>query len=80
MTIFEILTKLALPAVDLIAFLQRAGNQLPDLKPSADAIIERINSAVSAEALADLGSKIPGELLNIASGKLDPRNHPSDAA
>ena len=78
MTILQFLLKLAGPALGLEAFLKRVGEAAPDLKPEADNILLKLGMAADPVNLAAVGAAIPGELLNIASGKIDPRNHPSD--
>jgi hypothetical protein len=42
-------------------------------------IIAKLDQAVDPANLAAVGGAVPGELLNIAQGKLDPRPHAGDA-
>jgi len=80
MTILDILQKAAGAAGALVAVLNRAKAALPDLAPEVDKIITELNTAISANNLVALAEALPKEIANIAQGKLDPRDHPSDAA
>jgi hypothetical protein len=80
MTILDILNRFASAGDGLVAFLTRAGAAAPDLKPKADEWIARLQEAVSLKNLTTLASVLPGEIANIAQGKLEPRSHPSDSA
>jgi hypothetical protein len=61
----------------LVALLQAYIVKFPDLAGEINPIIAKFNAAVDPAALAELGAAIPGELLNIAQGKFDPRDHAS---
>jgi hypothetical protein len=64
------------PAVK--AALLEAVAKLPDLAGVLNPIIAKLDQAVDPANLAAVGGAVPGELLNIAQGKLDPRPHPGD--
>lgn len=46
----------------------------------AGELLTMLNSAMSAVDLANVASKIPHQLLNIFTGKIEPKEHPSDGA
>ena len=62
---------------ELVKLLEK----LKALEPASASIIDKwlaaLNGTISPVNLAAVGSAIPGELLNIAVGHLDPRNPPS---
>lgn len=62
----------------LEALLRRIAAAAPDFADEANAWIAALGTAVTPENLAALGAAIPGELLNIVQGKLDPRPHAGD--
>lgn len=80
MTILDIIQKAAGAAGALVALLNRVKDELPDLAPEVDKVLAGLNAAISAESLVSLASALPGEIANIAQGKIEPREHPSDAA
>jgi len=79
MTILQILEKLAGGSLNVIAFLERAAEAAPDLAPKAQELIALLQSAASQANLVAVASALPGEIANIAQGKLEPKDHPSDA-
>ena len=80
MTLLEALEKLIGPATGLVAVLDRAGREIPELKPQADEWIAKLNLAISQGNLIGLAAVLPQEIANLAHGHVDPRKHPSDAA
>lgn len=81
MTILELLQRAAtLPVAKLVAVLEDVAADGGEFGPVARELLNSLNGAVSAADLAAIGAAIPGELLNIAQGKLEPREHPSDGA
>jgi hypothetical protein len=79
MTILDFITLAATGGGALREFLVSAGNASPEIKPKADEWIAKLDAAIAPENLAALGTAVIGELGNISQGKLDPREHPSDA-
>jgi hypothetical protein len=78
--VLDILEKAGMAAGELVDLLEMLAERYPDL---ADAIREKIvqlETAVLPENLAALGAAIPGELLNIVKGKIEPKDHPADLA
>lgn len=81
MTILDILMKAAgAPAAALTQFLAAVKAKYPDFATEVDGLNAILNTAIDPANLAALGSAIPGELLNIAQGKLAGTEHPSDLA
>jgi hypothetical protein len=80
MTIVQWLEVLAGPGAPLVALLRKVAEELPDLAPAIQEWIAKLESIPAAGNLAEVGAAIPRELLNIASGKLEPTNRPSDLA
>lgn len=79
MTLLDLIMRAAGAAPDLKAFLERVRDVAPDLAPAANQWIAALDAAVSAESIAAVVTALPAELAAIARGKLDPRDHPSDA-
>jgi hypothetical protein len=80
MTLQDLLNKIVAGAGDrLLDFLSEVALKLPDLAPLANQWMTLLQEAVSLNSLVSLGKALPGEIANIAQGKLDPRDHPSDA-
>lgn len=79
MTILEIINKAAKGALDLEARLSNLQEKYPDAAVAIAEIKTDLLEAVDPGNLAALGAAIPGELLHIAQGQLDPRKHPGDA-
>ena len=69
-----------IPVAQLIAVLEWVVANAPDLADEARAIMEKLNAAVPLENLLSIAAVLPVEIANIAAGKIDPRDHPSDAA
>lgn len=69
-----------LSAPSLRNLLQSASAISPDLKPTADEWLARLDQAVTDENLGALVAALPGELRNILRGALQPEDHPSDFA
>lgn len=63
----------------LIVLLEKGGDVAPDLKPVADEWIAKLNAAASIENLAAVAPALVAELSNIAQGKIEPRDSPSNA-
>lgn len=81
MTILDLLTKASGIPVDKLKTLIQAGAEtVPDLAADADKIIAELDAALSPEAIGNLVTTVGAEIKNIASGKFDGREHPSDAA
>jgi len=80
MRILDVLEKAGLAVNPLRAVLGKVGDALPDLKDEADAILAKLDAPVALENLAALAVAVPAELAEIVKGKVDPREHPSDAA
>lgn len=79
MTLLELLNKAAGVATKLEAVLDAAATGLPDLAPEVAMLKSELDKAIDPANLAALGAAIPGELLNIAQGKLEPTKHAGDA-
>lgn len=79
MTILEIINKAARGALDLEARLSDLQQKYPDAAVQIGQLKSDLLEAVDPANLAAVGAAIPGELLHIAQGKLDPHNHPGDA-
>lgn len=79
MKLLDGLEKAGAKVADLKHILDWVAANAPDLAEKANALADQLNAPISAENLAALGAAIPGELLNIAQGELEPRNHPGDA-
>lgn len=79
MKILDLLATMGLAAPQLVAFLEQVKASSPDLAPLADRWLLDLNSAVSVQNIATLAEVILPELSNIARGKLDPKDHPSDS-
>ena len=81
MTILDFLKKAAgEPFSKLVEILRAGAAAQPDLAPAAEWMIAKLNDAVPLSNLVALAEAIPRELAAIAQGKIDPRDHPSDAA
>ena len=79
MTLLDLLKKAAFAGDDLVQFLNVIAQRYPDVAPKAQELVAALSAAVAAENLVALATALPGEIANIAQGKLDPRDHPSDA-
>lgn len=81
MKLWDLLVKLAGSGItDLKKILQAAADGGGDLAPVAKELLTLLDSAPTAEALAAVGASIPGELLNVVQGKIEPRDHAGDGA
>lgn len=80
MTLIDILTKAGLAGDELLGFLGSVAEKFPDLAPKAQELAAKLATAIAADNLVALASALPAEIAQIAQGKLDPREHPSDAA
>ena len=77
MSFAEVLLRwFGLPMPNLIAFLRAAGDASPDLKPTADQWIEKLEGARIDATLAAI---IKGEVSDIIQGRISPRDNPSNA-
>lgn len=79
MTILEIINKAAKGALDLEARLSDLQQKYPDAAVAIAEIKADLLAGVDPANLAALGAAIPGELLDIAQGKIEPRDHSGDA-
>jgi len=79
LTLLDLLKKAAFAGDDLVQFLNVIAQRYPDVAPKAQELVAALSAAVAAENLVALATALPGEIANIAQGKLDPRDHPSDA-
>lgn len=81
MTPIQLLEKAAgLPAGVLIALLRTLASAQPAFAAQVESIIAKIEAAIPLDNLVAVAEALPAELANIAQGKIDPRDHPSDAA
>jgi len=81
LNILDILTKGAGIPADTVRRLILAGAKaVPDLADEAQALIDKLDATLTSEKLIALGAEIMTEANDIAHGKIDPRDHPSDAA
>lgn len=81
MTVLELLQKAlggSLP--NLIQLLESVAVNAPDLAPKAREWIEALNGVAGPANLANVATAVVRELADIGQGKLNPKNHPSDAA
>jgi len=80
MTLLDLLKK-ALGGLDpLEDKLKAVAEAAPDAAPLINELLGKLAGAVPVENLVALAAALPGEIADIAKGKLDPRDHPSDAA
>lgn len=68
------------PASKLISILRAVAAAAPSLAADAEAIIAKLEEPLAIGNLVAVAEMLPGEIANIVQGKLDPREHPSDAA
>jgi len=80
MTLLDILKKAGLAVDPLRKVVGKVGELAPDLAAESDMILAQLDAPVALENLVALAAALPGEIKNIAQGKIDPRDHPSDAA
>lgn len=80
MTLLALLKLAGGAADDLLHFLNTVGQRFPDLAPKAQELSAALSAAVTSDNLVALASELPKELVNIAQGKIQPRDHASDAA
>lgn len=79
MTILEGLTKLTGGMVGLVDLLESVADRLPDLAPTAQGWANALRQTATTENLVALATALPKEIADIAQGKVDPKDHPSDA-
>lgn len=79
MTLLDIITRAASNVGSLKEVLVKARAALPDLAGQIDTIIAALDAAVTQEGLVALAVTLPPEIANIASGKIEPRDHAGDA-
>lgn len=66
--------------VPLVDLLRQAGARAPDLKPTTDQWIGKLEGAASPANLVKLAPVVKAEIAKaIKEGRLDPRDHPGDA-
>lgn len=80
MTIKELLQKAGLNVASLTRVLDEVKAKLPDLAGEVEVIETALTGAIDGANLAAVAVAIPGELLNIGQGKLDPKEHAGDSA
>lgn len=81
MTLLELLQRAAgAPVAKLIEILRAGAAAAPDLADEAEAIIRALQEAIPVSNLVAIAEALPREIADIAQGKIDPRDHPSDAA
>jgi hypothetical protein len=81
MTVADFLAKVAgIPADLLIAVLDSIINSGSEFSEKAREIKEKFVAPLSITNLVAVAALIPKEALDILAGKIDPRDHPSDAA
>jgi len=78
-SVLRVLNMRNAPADHVRTLLQKGGEAVPDLKPLADALAEKLDTAVSAENRDSLVGKLTAEVDNIKKLHFEPRDHPSDA-
>jgi hypothetical protein len=79
MTLLELFNKAAKGALDLEARLSDLQQKYPDAAVELGELKAKLLAGVDPVNLAAVGAAIPGELLNIAQGKIEPRDHAGDA-
>ena len=79
MTLLDLLTKAAGAAVDLVTVLDKAAAAAPDLAPEVEKIKAALAETIAPANLVALAEALPGEILSIAQGKLEPTKHAGDA-
>lgn len=83
MTLLDVIMKALGQAASQIgnvkAILASIVTKFPDTAAELNPIIAALDAPVTPESLAALGAQIPGELLNIAVGKINPKTHSGDA-
>lgn len=80
MKLIDLLIRAGMAGSKLIAVLEYIIANVPDLADEARTLIEKLNAAVPLENLLSIAAVIPVEVGNVLAGKIDPREHPSDAA
>ena len=79
MTILDIMTRSGIAGSQLIALLSRIGSRFPELATELEIWTEQLGKAIEPGRLVELSVEVVKEVHDIARGKLDPRDHPSDA-
>lgn len=79
MTLLEIITRAAGAEANVEKVFHDIMEKFPDTAPQLEPILAKFGADVAPANLAALGAAIPGELLNIGSGKIEPRDHAGDA-
>lgn len=69
-----------LPKGILVTLLRTLASAQPAFANQVEEIILKLEAAVPVANLVAVAEALPAEIANIASGKIDPRSHPSDAA
>lgn len=82
MSLYELLLKAAgAPAGALVELLNKVKLVAPDLAGEVDKVLALLAQGVSVENLVSIASILPGEIANIAQGKIDPGGKkPADLA
>ena len=81
MTLLQLLEKAAgIPAATLVALLELLAAAQPEVAEQVASIIAKLKAAIPVNNLVAVAEALPSEIANIAQGKIDPRDHPSDAA
>jgi hypothetical protein len=66
------------PAAEILNFLERLKILAPDMAAEIDFWLVALQTPLGAENLAAIAKVLPGEIVNIFKGQIDPRDHPSD--
>lgn len=80
MTLLDILVKGAAAAAGLKSYLMELAAKYPDAAPKLNEYIALLDGAVAQDNLVALATALPGEIADIAAGRINPRRHPSSAA
>lgn len=78
MSIAGILKWLGFSADALASFLRELVDKVPTAGPQVEEWIVKLYAPLSAENILALLTQLPKEALDIAQGKIVPRQHPSD--
>lgn len=69
------------PAGALVDLLNRIKNTVPDLADDAQKVLDLLAQGVQLDNLVAVASHLPGEIANIAQGKIEPGGRkPADMA
>ena len=80
MNAFDILIAAQFAGGKLSELLDAIAAQYPDAAPALADLKSKFEAPLSSGNIAALSGAVIPELLDIAHGKINPRNHPSDLA